>query len=88
MQAETDVVFNLIETEFQKLSLPKQKELLQSLISKLGVTLPEKVNGVSAQAIPESNQAQGRVLGLHEGKGWISDDFTDELPDEFWGDRV
>ncbi len=25
-----------------------------------------------------------RVLGLHEGQGWISDDFTDELPDSFW----
>jgi len=25
-----------------------------------------------------------RVLGLHEGQGWISDDFTDELPTSFW----
>jgi hypothetical protein len=28
--------------------------------------------------------ARERVLGLHEGQGWISDDFTDELPDSFW----
>jgi hypothetical protein len=41
MQAETDLVFNLVETEFQKLSLQKQKELLQLLINKLGV-MPEK----------------------------------------------
>lgn len=27
-----------------------------------------------------------RILGLYEGMGgWISDDFTHELPDEFWG---
>jgi prevent-host-death family protein len=26
-----------------------------------------------------------RVLGLGEGKSWTSDDFNDELPDEFWG---
>jgi hypothetical protein len=24
-----------------------------------------------------------RILGLHEGQGWMSDDFTDELPDSF-----
>ena len=27
-----------------------------------------------------------RVLGLHEhlGQAWMSDDFNDELPEEFW----
>ena len=25
-----------------------------------------------------------RILGLHEGEGWISDDFDDELPLCFW----
>lgn len=25
-----------------------------------------------------------RVLGLHAGKGWVSDDFELPLPDEFW----
>lgn len=84
MQAETEIVFNLIETEFQKLSLQKQKELLQTLISKLGMTATEKVNAPPVQA--QGNPPQGRVIGLHEGKGWISDDFDDELPDEFWGD--
>lgn len=29
-----------------------------------------------------------RILGLHEGQGWMSDDFNDPLPDEFWGGRV
>lgn len=84
MQAESDPVFNLIETEFQKLSLQKQKELLQVLISKLGIG--EKANASVSQ--PDATNTQRRVLGLHEGKGWISDDFTDELPDEFWGGRV
>ncbi|MEH1768900.1 MAG: DUF2281 domain-containing protein [Nostoc sp.] len=27
---------------------------------------------------------QARVLGLHQGMGWISEDFNDLLPDEFW----
>ena len=26
-----------------------------------------------------------RVFGLGKGKSWMSDDFDDELPDEFWG---
>ena len=25
-----------------------------------------------------------RVLGLREGRVWISDDFDEELPDSFW----
>ncbi len=77
MQAESDLVFNLIETEFQKLSLQKQKELLQVLISKLGV-MPERAASATDQRIP----------GLQQGKVWVSDDFDDELPDEFWGGRV
>ncbi|MCF4965646.1 type II toxin-antitoxin system VapB family antitoxin [Nostoc sp. CMAA1605] len=35
---------------------------------------------------PEKTQEtpQQRVLGLHEGQIWMSDDFNDPLPDEFW----
>jgi hypothetical protein len=25
-----------------------------------------------------------RTPGLHQGKVWMSDDFNDSLPDEFW----
>ena len=27
---------------------------------------------------------KSRVAGLHKGEGWISEDFNDPLPDEFW----
>lgn len=27
---------------------------------------------------------QPRVAGLHKGNAWISDDFNEPLPDEFW----
>jgi antitoxin (DNA-binding transcriptional repressor) of toxin-antitoxin stability system len=30
-------------------------------------------------------QIKERVFGLGEGKVWMSEDFDDELPDEFWG---
>ena len=32
----------------------------------------------------EAKPKKKRVFGLHQGQGWISDDFNDELGDEFW----
>ena len=32
-------------------------------------------------------QTRPRVLGLHEGQGWMSDDFDAPLPDSFWLDE-
>ena len=80
MDSETEAIFNVIQTEFQKLSFANQKELLKVLIEK--VNLPDDE---SAQKNPENTK---RIAGLHEGKGWISEDFDDELPDKFWGGRV
>ena len=41
----------------------------------------------SARLIPiEKSEPKQRVLGLGRGEGYfMSDDFDDELPDEFWG---
>ena len=33
----------------------------------------------------EQTAPKPRVFGLGKGKTWMSDDFDDELPDEFWG---
>lgn len=35
--------------------------------------------------IQKSPKAKERVFGLGRGTVWMSDDFDDELPDEFWG---
>lgn len=35
------------------------------------------------QAVAETPQKE-RIAGLHDGQGWISDDFNDDLGDEFW----
>jgi len=32
----------------------------------------------------ETNPKKKRVFGMYQGQGWISDDFNDELGDEFW----
>lgn len=34
--------------------------------------------------VPINNGVKHRVAGLHAGMGWISDDFDEPLPDEFW----
>jgi hypothetical protein len=39
---------------------------------------------VSMPAQKQERDLKPRILGLHEGQGWISDDFTAELPDSFW----
>ncbi|KAF3888117.1 MULTISPECIES: type II toxin-antitoxin system VapB family antitoxin [Nostocales] len=37
------------------------------------------------QKYPHPQQSsQKRVLGLNQGEIWMSDDFNDPLPDEFW----
>lgn len=32
----------------------------------------------------QSKPKEKRVFGMYDGQGWISDDFNDELGDEFW----
>ncbi len=35
--------------------------------------------------IEKPKEQKQRVAGLGKGTTWMSDDFNDELPDEFWG---
>jgi Protein of unknown function (DUF2281) len=37
-----------------------------------------------AQAEQPEQPLEKRVLGLNQGEIWMSDDFNDPLPDEFW----
>lgn len=37
-----------------------------------------------ARLLPMESAATPRVAGLHAGLGWVSDDFDDPLPEEFW----
>jgi len=36
-------------------------------------------------AIDKKEKRKQRTAGLGKGTMWMSDDFDDELPDEFWG---
>lgn len=37
-----------------------------------------------ARLLPVESAVKPRVAGLHAGLGWVSDDFDDPLPEEFW----
>lgn len=54
-----------------ELSLEEQQALLERLQSNLEAHLHPALTGP-------------RVAGLHAGQWWMSDDFNDPLPDEFW----
>jgi len=37
-----------------------------------------------ARLVPIPSAVRKRVLGLNRGVAWMSEDFDDPLPDEFW----
>jgi len=41
-----------------------------------------------ARLSPIPEPPPSRIAGLREGQGWVSEDFDDPLPDEFWAGRV
>lgn len=65
---------------------------IESIISELD-SVPESllvevlnfIRSAKNQASEGSDRSSfQRVAGLHEGQIWMSDDFNDPLPDEFW----
>ncbi len=61
------------------------------LIAKLQTLAPEQQQQVLdfveflAQKYTQSEQVpEQRILGLNQGEIWMSDDFNDPLPDDFW----
>jgi antitoxin (DNA-binding transcriptional repressor) of toxin-antitoxin stability system len=65
--------------EVEKTSL---KELLALVREGAEVLLTEGDTPV-AKIVPVEGKTGKRIPNLHPG-GWISDDFDDPLPDEFW----
>jgi len=58
-------------------------ELLSLVIEGTEVILAEG-NTAIARLVPIASPIRRRVPGLHTGAIWISDDFDEALPDEFW----
>ena len=49
------------------------------------IVLEENGEAVVKITLMEKSERKNRVAGLGKGTMWTSDDFNDELPDEFWG---
>jgi len=62
-----------VQAAAQRLSPVKQLELIQQLL-----------RGLQQDYEQHSLSSQPRILGLHAGQIWMSDDFNDELSDKFW----
>ena len=61
--------------------LPK----ILSMISEGNIVVISKNNKPLAKIVPISEQkSTKRTAGLNKGKIWISDDFDDSLPNDFW----
>ncbi|MDJ0617244.1 MAG: DUF2281 domain-containing protein [Calothrix sp. MO_192.B10] len=65
-------------------------DVTQELIAKLQSLPPEQQQTLLdfadflVQKYGKPQARQQRVLGLHQGEIWMSEDFNDPLPDEFW----
>ena len=68
------------------LNIPIQFDDLLKVVDSL---TPEQkqalVEHIAAEAQDaDVDRSQPRILGLHAGAIWTSDDFDEPLPDEFW----
>ncbi len=62
----------------------KLAQLLEMAQSGHEVIIEDPQKGKARLVPVRKPQTRPRVLGLHEGEGWMSDDFNAPLPDSFW----
>lgn len=77
-----------VDLETTQLTL---EDLLAELDNDTEILLTRGIEPVAriAPVAKENATPTQRILGLHEGEGWMSDDFDDELSDAFWlGDEA
>jgi hypothetical protein len=68
LEIPEDIVNNLMKFS------PERRKQVFDFVRFLAQPQEENINPTPPQ----------RVLGLHQGMGWMSDDFDSPLPDEFW----
>lgn len=74
----------------KRIDVQTTTQTLEDLIAMLNadtevlLTQGDTVVARLAKAGDASIAPKPRVAGLHSGTTWVSDDFDDPLPDEFW----
>lgn len=70
------------------LNIPIQFDDLLKLVEQLSPeqkrVLREHLEAEAEADVDGDTSAKPRILGLHPGAIWTSEDFDDPLPDEFW----
>lgn len=86
MTSQTLNVIEYLSVKCQKLRPENQQMLLVFAEFLLERQAQSMQSSTSNEA--ESAPTPQRVLGLHQGMGWTSDDFNDPLPDGFWTEEA
>ena len=69
-----------VDVEEAKTRLPE----LLSLVQEGNEVIISEGDKPVARLTPIPSPGRKRVMGLHRGVAWMSDDFDEPLPDEFW----
>ena len=67
--------------QIEQLSPQEQLVLAKQILTGLVQQIPA---GGALFAETETPETTTRVAGLHAGMAWVSNDFDEPLPDEFW----
>lgn len=68
-------------------------DIAQSLLEKIQELPPQQQQQVLdyveflLEKYVRGNSDKPRIAGLHKGMGWISDDFNDPIPPEYWSGK-
>ena len=74
------VELDIIKTQF---GFFIDSEFLEKIQNDL-VELQASVGKKDKPSVPVTSPGRKRVAGLHRGAAWVSEDFDEPLPDEFW----
>ncbi|BAY83958.1 hypothetical protein NIES267_34520 [Calothrix parasitica NIES-267] len=75
MNSQTVNITEGLVTRLQNLSPEQQQQVVDFI---------EFLEQKYIQQPSNQEQPKRRIFGLHEGQGWMSENFNEPLPDEFW----
>ena len=78
-------VEQIYDTYVKPLGISDREKLVQITTDGLDIAKSQFSNKTEqAIRLTDTPKPEKRILGLHAGSVWMSDDFNAELPDSFW----